>query len=1139
MSAVPLVKARLFGELEVEVAGQRVLRLRTRKAALLLAYLLRYPQRHPRAQLLRLFWRGLPQPSARNNLRVTLALLRRVLEPPGVPAGLVLWSGRQSVGLNPDAVETDVARFEEALHRVASGVSAEEQRRLLEYACSLYRGDFLCDFDEPWVVAERERLRQLYESAIHQLGATAPPAHAPVAARPPAYTSTTPSGLGVVLGLESETLLKHRRSWACRVIRTHQGSILGVAPAGLRAFFNSLEGVLKSLATLHQELRECRFALDVGELRYGLGQAGGVPLSTVEQLLKAGSPRQILCTERAALLLPQGTAPVRFTLRHLGCYRLGERASSEQIYQLEFAGREQTFAPLRVESPLRQWLIQVPTTFVGRETERAHLHACLQSGAGSLITLIGAPGVGKSRLALECAWEAEPLFGEARWWLALHSARDSVMEQLAQRLSWEWQGREPFLRSFSAMLTAQPALLVVDTSGGQLSPAQRQELKQLRSAVPTLCCLVTVQTPTELEPEQVFHLEPLPVPPEGASEVEELLRYAAVRLFLERARQVMPDFRLTARNAESVGMLVRLTGGLPLAIELVSARLRSHSPAELVQQLRHSWEWLRGRPTGTLSHSLHTSLTATYQLLPPAIRAFFARLSVFHGGFTLSAAQAVAAPPDAEPSLEELTRLSLVQRDGERYHLLEPVRLFAEMHLHASDEWESTRAAHLRYFCELSEQVGGQITLWEQQLEPERANIEAALEWGLAHAPEQALPLVTALASFWERRGCGDALYSMACQLPQRLTDAGHQLQAARVALSLAIRRRDMTQIESMLHRFLPVADAHPHTLSAGRFWVAAGFHYWMQGDCERSLCSLRRALALFDRHQSLPDQAEALNHLGVALWIRGDLEAANCAFQQALEQASHSSAPLIRLQAMSNLANVLYQQGQHEQAEAFLMAVLQLAQQLSDRRTVATVLTNWGVWLRERGEYARARELCLQASALWQELHEGIGEAAALNNLADTYLHEGDYETAAALFQRSLERILRYRLLWYLPQALQNLAELVQRRGECEQAYQWQLARLYACLAYEQDNQIAPSLQTLAQLALQSNDIEQAARWLMLMEPLTGEPCPPDLLQAVAARLSDAVLESLRQEACRTCREHLVEQLRPLAQAVLAPFEG
>ncbi|GBC91904.1 Putative HTH-type transcriptional regulator [bacterium HR15] len=1176
-----MVKARLLGELQVEVNGQPCTRFRTRKVAQLLAYLLRYPQRHPRERLLKLFWGDLPAAAARNNLRVALTMLRRLLEPLSVPAGTILQTDRRFVGLNPELIETDVAAFEDALQQAANASNPAEQRQLLKRACSLYTGDFLIGFDEPWIQAERERLRQLYHDALQQLQPAE--ARANLSSRDPTtfIASNPPCGLGVVLGLENETPLERLRSWARQVIGASGGFVLEATTTGIRSFFSSLEALLKALDPLHAQLKAARFAMDIGELRYSLGRYGGKPLQVVEQLLQAGYPHQILCTERAALLLPQARGVTRFTLRHLGCYRLSEQGSNEQVYQFDFAGREQLFAPLRARSPLQPALPRVPTSFLGRDMELAQLQALLQASEGQLITVVGAPGVGKSRFILECAWRMEPFFGEARWWITLHgdelslpaeyqagsrrssgediSAGESIAEALARRLGWEWRGVEPLVHALSGALGGRPALLAIDGANAW-SEGQKAELTQLLRGITGLRVMVASQQPIGITEEQLFSLEPLPVPPEGVEEVEALQRYAAVRLFVERARQIAPDFRLTERNAAEVAALCRLLEGLPLAIELVAARVGSCSLAEIRKRLQSTHpaplKWLSKRPSGAIGHTLQASLKATYALLSAEARALLMWLSVFRGGFTQAAAQAIASTLLNDPlltaankekslseALSELMRVSLITRysplathpDRERYRLLEPVRLFAEEQLASEGQMQQAREAHLNYMVMLAEQLQDKLESWEM-LEQERANLEAALAWGLEHAPGQALRLANALALFWERRGSGQTIYPLLCQLPDRLADIEQQLQAARIVTNLAVRRGDMAQAEALLQQYLPLAERRSESRVSAQLWVMAGYYYWMQGECECSIAYLQRAIRRFQTLDAPLERAEALNHLAIALWIREELSAAACALEEALELTVPDTAPLLRMKIMSNLANVLYQMGQKEQAEALLIATLQLAQQLGDQRTIATLLNNWSVWLRERGEYARARELCLQANTLWQALHEGIGEAAALNNLADIALHEGDHETASTLFHRSLECILRNRLFWYLPRVLQNLAELAERQGALEEAIRWQSARLFVSLHEGQPQQVAPTLQALAQLALQNNDPHNAARWLIWLERFAPE-APTAWRDAIQAHLPPENLEQIRQEVQRVSQEQLLEPLRRLTIALLAPW--
>lgn len=1120
-----MLQARLLGGFRLEANGQIVNHLRSQKALSLLAYLLSYPGLHRRDSLAQLFWGDKPAESARNNLRVALSLIRRVLEPPGVPAGSVLQSTRRKVGVSPDLVETDVKAFEAVVQQAMRSADPVERRQLFQQACMLYRGDFLPDLDDGWVTVERERLRRFYEEARHE-------AEAPWSGRAVHGLSRVVEGLGVVIGILSETPDPRLRSWARAAAAAQQGTLLSAEDDAVFLFFNSLDRALRSLDALQEQLKMCRFAVEVGELRPSGAHGRGDLQDTVDSMLRVGAPQQILCTERVATLLSPRKSPPRCGVVRLGFYRLGQLDRSEPLYQLNFKGRNRSFPPVKASPALRSALPDAPTPFVGREEELAQLQRWIREDAVRLITVIGAPGIGKSRLAQECAHRMETLFGDARWWVQ-PAPGDSIGETLARRLGWEWRDEATLVATLSGVLGDMPALLVVDGLD-YWDAVSKEELSRMLQTIPNLYCLVTAYAPLNLAGEQAYLLQPLPVPPDCPSEWEQLMGYASVRLFIERTQRVTPQFSLSAHNAQEVACLCRYLEGIPLAIELAAAHSGGKNLAQLLKQLQRSARWLRERPTGTLSRSLYASLTTVYQALSPELRLFWARLGVFHAGFTAEAAQAVASPPDASVALPALERMALIQAQDGRRRLLEPLRLFAEAQLKESNTLATARSAHWRYYLDLAIRLGNDPTRWFE-LEQERENLHAALEWASEHAPEQLLSFIEALRLFWERRGCEQATYQVLLQLPGRLPTTEAQVEAAGAALNLAVRRGDMERAQSLAEQYLSVADSLPDdSLAAARFWTAAGFSAWMQGEYESSVILLRRAIERAQALQATQEEASALVHLGVAYWTRGALPEAEDTLQRALQLTDALDAPIVRLKAMSNLASVLYQRGDHTDAEQYLQETLQLAQALGDRRTVATLLNNWAVWVRERGDHGRARELCLQAAAIWQELHEAIGETASIFNLADIAFHEGDCETASLLFHRSLESLIRYRLFWYLPHALQNLAELALRQDRTEEAREWLRACLYASLRYGATEQTMRSLRALADHALKQNDFYEAARWALLIEPLCRQPVPDNLVRTLTPHFSPAEWSRLLHATRTASPVQIQNQLEPYFEELL-----
>ncbi|MCS7190189.1 MAG: tetratricopeptide repeat protein, partial [Fimbriimonadales bacterium] len=1033
-----MIRARLLGEFEVEVEGRRVARFRTQRTAHLLAYLLRYPRLHERETLARLFWGELADEAALNNLRVSLSSLRGVLEPPGTLRGSVLIATRRQVGLNPEAVATDVAEFEAAVARIQSASDEAQRAHWAAQARALYRGEFLPHCTMRWAQAERERLRALYEAlpepAEEPSGGVNP---APMMSR----TTRLTSGLGMVVGAKIPTPDRTTLAWLRTACTVAGGVALESGGDRLIAFFTDLDRLARFLSEAAARCPRLLLTLDLGHMRARGQRAEGAPLRVVERLLQIGAPSQAICTQRAAAILTQASgAPL--TTRLLGAYWLDAEFPRETLYQLALPGLN---APPVLQAPpaLNKSLPRVQGMFIGRDAELATLRMLLERAGGGVFSVIGAPGCGKTRFVLECAWQAEFPFGEARWWVALSHPSESLYELWARRLNWDAVSERQFCDLLSGLLGTQPALLVIDLQHPP-SAAQVKAIRAVREAAPQLRVLLATPRPLQLEEEYLYELPPLEIPPEGVEAVETLWRYSAVRLFVERAQQVNPDFRLNESNASLVAELVRQSEGLPLTIELLAARLRSMT----LTQLRAYWGdtrwWKRPTAASAFGRSLWDSLTVSYSSLTPPQQTLLNRLGVLPAGWEQECASSVlGVEPD---DLEALTSTGLLRCSEGRYTMLHIVQQFVGQFLN-SDDRRAVLSRYLYFWSERLERLSASGLDWAS-LESERANLDFALEWGVEYEPVSALRLALTLTPFWESRGGSARALEALLALPMRLLHPEEQLQAARIAVIFATRRGAVTEAHRLLETFLPVADAHPTLIQAARLWFAAGFYHWVQGDYATSEHYLRRALERSRALNAPDDQAETLVHLGVTLWLQERPADAAPLFEQALELAP-PSMPRLRLNALGNLAAAYYQMGDRARAEALLHTASQLAQQQGDLRTYATMLNNWGVWRAEQGDYERARQLYQESLALWREIHEPMGETICINNLGDLAMREGDYATARALFLHSLDMAQRYRVVWYRYHPLQNLSEVAERERNWEEATLWARRALAALLQH------------------------------------------------------------------------------------------
>jgi predicted ATPase len=396
------------------------------------------------------------------------------------------------------------------------------------------------------------------------------------------------------------------------------------------------------------------------------------------------------------------------------------------------------------------------TSFVGREPEVAELLAIIEKSR--LVTLTGAGGCGKTRLALRVATDVETGYPEGVWWieLAAVSQPEKVPLAVVNGLHLREEPGRPPLQTLAEQLAGRRALLVLDNCEHVLGPCAAL-VEELIGDSPTLTVLVTSREPLGIAGELVWRVPSL----DGES---------AALLFVERAAQIRPGFTPNSSEMDAIAQICRRLDGIPLAIELAAARCRMMNPAKIATGLDDRFRLLTGgvRTSVPRQQTLETSVAWSYDLLDGAERAVLRRLSVFAGGFTLDAAEAVCADDEVDEYavLDLVSRLvdkSVVQVDHldaeSRYRLLETVRLYMRDRLLEAGEIDASRDRHCEFFLRLAETAepglaGPEGPRWLGRLEDEHDNLRSALEWADSSGNRtSSLRLCTALTLFWELRG--------------------------------------------------------------------------------------------------------------------------------------------------------------------------------------------------------------------------------------------------------------------------------------------------------------------------------------------------------------------------------------------------
>ena len=516
-----------------------------------------------------------------------------------------------------------------------------------------------------------------------------------------------------------------------------------------------------------------RMALHAGACAERDGDYIGPVVNRAARLLDVGHGGQILVTA-AAYALVAGRLPGGIQLRDLGEQRLRDLGRAERVFQVTGAGLAEGFGVLRsLDHPaLRHNLPSQATNFIGRVAELAELRA-LVSGGSRLVTITGPGGIGKSRLALQAAADVLDGAGDGVWLVELAPVAEPelVARAAAAALGVREVPERPMLDTLIEAVGDRDLLLILDNAEHVLSAVAELADATIRSC-PQVSLLVTSREPLGTSGERVFRVPSLTVPPADLFSPERLVAFESVQLFAEHAALHQRGFSVDDANAAAVAAICVRLDGIPLALELAAARLGSLSVPEINARLDQRFRLLTtGNRTARPRHqTLRALIDWSYDLLSPAERSVFDRLSVFAGGWTLDAAEAVASGGDVKDwqvldLLAALVGKSLVQAEvihgSTRYRLLETVRHYAaeRLALRGACDLRDVSAAHRDHYLAVAEAAAAHLTgpdqgTWLDRLDADQPNLRRAGEQAASDPGGTALVLRlgVALYRYWVAR---------------------------------------------------------------------------------------------------------------------------------------------------------------------------------------------------------------------------------------------------------------------------------------------------------------------------------------------------------------------------------------------------
>jgi predicted ATPase len=709
--------------------------------------------------------------------------------------------------------------------------------------------------------------------------------------------------------------------------------------------------------------REMTEGLAEGPIKVRIGIHTGTPLLAEEGYVGADVNRAArigAAGHGGQVLVSAATASLTGAdgLRDLGAHRLKDLSAPERIYQLG----ERDFPPL---TTLHQTNLPIPATpFLGREHELAEVVGLLSAKSGRLLTLTGAGGSGKTRLALQAAGAVAERYPHGVFWVPLAPLRDPalVLESASRALAAE--------DGLAEHIADKRLLLLFDNFEHLLEAAG--ELSGLLARCPSLELLVTSREPLRLAAERSY-----PVPPFAHQE--------AVGFFAARAGAAKPDFEMD----ETVSVICGRLDDLPLALELAAARVKALSTRQILERLEQRLPLLSGgaRDAPERQRTLRATIEWSYELLAPEEQRLFSRLAVFRGGCTLEAAEAVCAA-DLD-TLQSLVEKSLSRFSNERYWMLETIREYATEQLAASGEAAELARRHADWLVRLAEDaypnLRGSPKEWLDRLEAEHDNLRAALDTLEATgATQTALQLAGALARFWGMRGH----ITEGARRLEALLDADERptRERARALNGCAMLQREAGDLEragSRLEEALALHRALGDEWGATYATYVSGLNAADRGDFRTARPYLDTALRGF---QALEDDHYVLLALDARAWLYGELgdhERRREAHEQVLHEARRLGDEGVLALTLHQLASIARQEGRHRDELAMLTESLQIYRALAEPSGIAAALGEFSHALARRGDPRTAAKLVAASDTIQKNIGSVVPWMSAINEQA------------------------------------------------------------------------------------------------------------------------------------------------------------
>jgi predicted ATPase/class 3 adenylate cyclase len=813
---------------------------------------------------------------------------------------------------------------------------------------------------------------------------------------------------------EMPDLLARHNEILNQAIETQHGFVLRIVGDSFSAAFHTASDALSAALEAQRKLQneswspaaiKVRMGLHTGSAQLkddprgkGASYEGYATLALTQRIMSAGHGGQILLSQ-SVFDLVQGRLPPHVQLIDMGERQLKDVMRLERIYQLASPDIQADFPPLNTLEGFKHNLPPQLTSFIGREREIAEAEKLLTRTR--ILTFTGPGGTGKTRLSLQVAADQIVNFKDGAWLVELAPLADpSYIISTAASIFKLREAQGTTLHDVLIDYLRGKQLLLLLDNCEHLIEACAKLSDQILHACPHLKIIASSREALGVDGETVYRVPSLSLPQDFRSakeglDLESLMNYEALRLFVERATKVEPHFRLTETNVSFVTQICRRLDGIPLAIELAAARVKLFTPEQIAARLDDRFKLLTGGSRTALprQQTLRALIDWSYQTLNETEQRALRWLAVFAGGWMFEAAESVLGESEAMDNLSGLINKSLViveEQEGQsRYTYLETIRQYAMEKLLESGEAVDARNHHLAFFLEYAKTVeeklvSGQRPPWLNLLEIEHDNIRSALGWALENDPESALQMVCSLSLFWLSRsylteGCNWCQAAITRAEASSLDyDKIHPTHArAYVALAmLSVNRGDHHTGQTAAKQGVALARGLDDKLTWIRALNFLGFSSAFLGDVTLAFDSLHESEDIcrkFGYREELANVLQALAYVTMEVHGQEAAEQLQAYMEEslALSQDSTDLEAMVRTEGI--LARLAFYSGDLKESRKHADRMLDLHKDMGDQLSTTAHQSAMGHVARQLGNFEEALALYRQTIQEWQEIgHRG-----------------------------------------------------------------------------------------------------------------------------------------------------------------------